>query len=125
MNFASGRWTRTISATGGSNAVQISETAGLDAREQAGDGQALGERDPQGQKAPEKGAERERQMNLFRRNYNSRERLSERIGDLDDKFEKFEAKFQALSNLLEVAYRDGFFASTEAFHIVPKEKDKK
>ena len=64
-------------------------------------------------------------MNLFRRNYNSGERLSERIGDLDDKVEKLEAKLQALSNLLEIAYRDGLFLQTEAFHIVPKDKDKK
>jgi hypothetical protein len=64
-------------------------------------------------------------MNLFHRNYNSNERLSERICDLDDKFEKFEARFLALSDLLEVAYKDGPFSSTQALRVVPKDKDKK
>ena len=63
-------------------------------------------------------------MSLFHRSYNSKERLWERFGELEDKLEKLEARFQALSDLLEVAYKDGPFSSTQALRVVPKEKDK-
>jgi len=59
-------------------------------------------------------------MSLFHRcGYNSKERLSERIGDLDEKVDKLEAQLQALTVLLGVAYGGGLY-SAEAFYIVKK-----
>jgi hypothetical protein len=63
-------------------------------------------------------------MSMLHRNYNSRERLSERICELEERIEKVEVRFQALSDLLCVAYKDGRFAIVEAFHIVPNKVKK-
>lgn len=60
-------------------------------------------------------------MSLFRRNYNSPERLSERIGNMEDRLDKIESQLQSLSELLNVAYRGGSYCS-EAFYVVQKEK---